>query len=247
MAQLQSSGPVVHDRSRVQHERYSEVRYFWIALWGVLIPAFGGFLLAEAFGFEFKSSVFVGTALTATSIAVTAHVLKEMGKLQTDAAKAIIGAAVIDDVIALLALSVSQGWFRSNCRQYQFSYCWESCRLCGACESGGQNGGQRRDGGGWTGPRLLADTRSPSSLSATIAFLYSLAAQFVGLSAIVGSFLAGVASEVKITRGGIFRTGAEHLQTIFASVFFVSLGAITDLHYMKLTFHVRPGLDCGGP
>ena len=83
---------------------------------------------------------------------------------------------------------------------------------------------------------MLADTRSPSSFFAVmIAFLYSLAAEFVGLSAIVGSFLAGVSlSEVKITRGGIFRTGAEHLQTIFASVLFVSLGAITDLHYMKL-------------
>ena len=45
--------------------------------------------------------------LTATSIAITANVLKELGKLQTDAAKAIIGAAVIDDVLGLLALAIS--------------------------------------------------------------------------------------------------------------------------------------------
>ena len=53
------------------------------------------------------SAIFIGTALTATSIAITANVLKEMGKLQTEAAKAIIGAAVIDDVLSLLALAIS--------------------------------------------------------------------------------------------------------------------------------------------
>jgi len=47
-------------------------------------------------------------AITATSIAITADSLREMGRLHTDAAKAIIGAAVADDVLALLALSVVQ-------------------------------------------------------------------------------------------------------------------------------------------
>ncbi|MEK6946426.1 MAG: cation:proton antiporter, partial [Nanoarchaeota archaeon] len=82
-------------------------KYGIIAAAGVIVPWISGFYLAEAFGYGFGSAVFVGTALTATSIAITANVLKEMGKLQTDAAKAIIGAAVIDDVLGLLALSVS--------------------------------------------------------------------------------------------------------------------------------------------
>src|SRR3989338_2510488 len=84
------------------------IRYGIIALVGVIVPWTGGFYLSRLFGYEFGSAVFVGTALTATSIAITANVLKEMGKLQTDAAKAIIGAAVIDDVLSLLALSVSE-------------------------------------------------------------------------------------------------------------------------------------------
>jgi uncharacterized protein (TIRG00374 family) len=74
-----------------------------------VIPALGGYYLARAFDYDFKAAVFIGTALTATSIAITANVLREMGKLQTEAAKAIIGAAVIDDILALLALSVSEG------------------------------------------------------------------------------------------------------------------------------------------
>jgi len=80
-------------------------RYFAIALAGVVVPWFGGYLTAAYFGFGNIASVFVGTALTATSIAITASVLKEMGRLNTPVAKAIIGAAVIDDVLGLLALA----------------------------------------------------------------------------------------------------------------------------------------------
>ena len=87
----------------------AKIRYFVIALVGIIVPALGGFFLASLFDFGFKASIFIGTALTATSIAITANVLREMGKLQTETAKAIIGAAVIDDVLALLALSISEG------------------------------------------------------------------------------------------------------------------------------------------
>jgi Kef-type K+ transport system membrane component KefB len=83
--------------------------YLFIALIGVIVPAIAGFYVAAAFHFDFKASIMVGTALTATSIAITANVLREMGKLRTEASRAIIGAAVIDDVLALLALSVSEG------------------------------------------------------------------------------------------------------------------------------------------
>ncbi|MBN2517478.1 MAG: cation:proton antiporter, partial [Candidatus Altiarchaeota archaeon] len=77
-------------------------KYALIALVGVIIPWVYGYYVAEFFGFSFQGAIFVGTALTATSIAITANVLKEMGKLQTEAAKAIIGAAVIDDVLGLI-------------------------------------------------------------------------------------------------------------------------------------------------
>jgi Kef-type K+ transport system membrane component KefB len=74
---------------------------------GVIIPWIGGYWLSLLFGFDIPSAIFIGTALTATSIAITANVLKELGKLQTEAAKAIIGAAVIDDVLSLLVLAIS--------------------------------------------------------------------------------------------------------------------------------------------
>ncbi len=78
-----------------------------ISFFGVVVPWVGGYAVTILFGFDFATAVFVGTALTATSTAITANVLKEIGMLQTEAAKAIIGAAVIDDILSLLALSIT--------------------------------------------------------------------------------------------------------------------------------------------
>ena len=93
----------------------SSIKFGIIGFSGVIVPWVCGYFLAVLFGFDFISALFIGTALTATSIAITANVLREMCLLDTNIAKAIIGAAVIDDVLSLLALSitadVAQGTF----------------------------------------------------------------------------------------------------------------------------------------
>ena len=78
----------------------TDLRYFAIASFGVMVPWVGGYLVTALLGYSSASALFVGTALTATSIAITANVLKELGRLETPVAKAIIGAAVIDDVLS---------------------------------------------------------------------------------------------------------------------------------------------------
>ncbi len=214
----------------------ARVRYFIIALAGIVVPALGGFFLASLFDFNFKASIFIGTALTATSIAITANVLREMGKLQTEAAKAIISAAVIDDVLALLALSVSEGIVTGELSS--ISLLITAVKAVGFIVIGILFGKIFLS-------RLLVRLdktkivgKYPESIfifAIMIAFFYAMAAEFVGLSAIVGSFLAGASfAGVKLIRGEIFREGAEHLQIIFASIFFVSLGVIMDLHYVTL-------------
>ena len=57
------------------------VKYLFIAILGILVPWVTGFYLAKPFDFDTGASIFIATALTATSIAITANVLKEMGKL----------------------------------------------------------------------------------------------------------------------------------------------------------------------
>jgi Kef-type K+ transport system membrane component KefB len=212
------------------------VRYLVIALVGVLFPALGGFFLARLFNFDFNASVFMGTALTATSIAITANVLREMGKLQDETSKAIIGAAVIDDVLALLVLSLSEGIVAGKLSS--LAVLFTTLKAIGFIAAGIYIGK-------FFIRRLIAHLdktqiagKYPESIfifAIMVAFLYAMAADLVGLSAIVGSFLAGVSfADIKLTKGDIFREGAEHLQIIFASIFFVSLGIIMDLHYMSL-------------
>jgi Kef-type K+ transport system membrane component KefB len=69
-----------------------------------------------------------------------------------------------------------------------------------------------------------------------VAFLYAMGAEAVGLSGIVGSFLAGASfSGIKLTHNAHLKDAAEHLQIIFASIFFVSLGVIIDFHAVEVS------------
>src|SRR5574342_393489 len=79
---------------------------FVVATFGVIGPFFVGFFVFGFFGFGAYQSMLIATALTATSIAVSVQVLREFGKLQTPEARLIIGAAIIDDILAIAVLSV---------------------------------------------------------------------------------------------------------------------------------------------
>jgi len=68
-----------------------------------------------------------------------------------------------------------------------------------------------------------------------VSFLYAMIAELIGLSAIIGSFLAGVSlAQVELKHSKSFHDGAEHLQIIFASIFFISLGVLLDFHVITL-------------
>lgn len=86
-----------------------------IAIFGVLVPFVGGFIIAYMFNNGdmsgdrmnvFLQNVFIGIILTATSVSITVETLKELGKLNTRAGNAILGAALIDDILGIVALTV---------------------------------------------------------------------------------------------------------------------------------------------
>lgn len=214
----------------------TNIKNFLIAFFGIIIPWIAGYYLAKLFGFSFGGSIFIGTALTATSIAITANVLKEMDKLQTDTAKAIIGAAIIDDVLGLLALSISQEIVSGEV-SIELTLV-TIIKAAGFLIIGNFFGKilaskiiTRLD-------RTIIVHKYPEFIfifAMMIAFFYSMTAELIGLSAIVGSFLAGVSLEgTKLERGLSFREGAEYLQIIFGSLFFISLGVLVDLHEVTL-------------
>jgi len=207
------------------------IRYAIIALSGVIVPWVGGYFLAIGFGFEPGKAILLGVALTATSIAITADVLRELGKLQSETAKAIIGAAILDDILALLALSVSiqlaEGSFTTSVVM-QSVVAAILFLVIGALM------------GVFVFGRLIIRVdatdfarRYPDFVFAAvmmIAFLYAMIAEMIGLSAIVGAFVAGVSLEaIQLRNSRSFREGAEYLRVVFGSIFFISLGVLADI------------------
>lgn len=73
---------------------------------GVVLPFVGGFGVATMMGVEALSAIVIGAALTATSIGISARVLSDLGQLKTPEGQVVIGAAVFDDVVGLIILSV---------------------------------------------------------------------------------------------------------------------------------------------
>lgn len=101
----------------IQELKNSGKASFIIALAGVLVPIAGGFLVAyffnrpgmiesDATGSLFLQNMFIGVILTATSVSITVETLKEIGKLKTSSGNAILGAAIIDDILGIIALTV---------------------------------------------------------------------------------------------------------------------------------------------
>ncbi len=205
--------------------------YALIALVGVIIPWIGGYATALWAGMDFPSSLFIGTAMTATSIAITANVLAEMNKLQTGPARAIIGAAVIDDVLSLIALAITgdvvAGAFSPSVIVFILLKVIVFLVAAGIF-------------GIFIVSRFLVRldrTRFVAKYPEFIfifammfAFLYAMIAELVGLSAIVGAFIAGICFErLSLNTSLDVKEGAEFLKIIFASIFFVSLGVVADI------------------
>ena len=89
-----------------------------VALIGVVAPFALGFGSIFALGLggenQFEVALFVGAAMTATSVGITARVFGDLGALKSKEAKTIIGAAVVDDILGLLILTVVAGVLGSS-------------------------------------------------------------------------------------------------------------------------------------
>ncbi len=101
----------------IQELKKSGKASFVIAMIGVIVPLIGGYLVGFVFNRPdrivsdasctiFLQNVFIGVILTATSVSITVETLKELGKLKTRSGNAILGAAIIDDILGIIALTI---------------------------------------------------------------------------------------------------------------------------------------------
>jgi Kef-type K+ transport system membrane component KefB len=161
-----------------------------VGVLGVVLPFVGGYGLAVATGEGTPTAVFLGAAFVATSVGITSAVLLELGVLQTRAARTILGAAIVDDVLAMILLAVATGIAGDGPLDARALLTVIALALAFVAffTLGGTAFMRRR-------PRILHAPRFSESplLPAVILCLglAALAAQ-VGLAAIIGAFLAGM-------------------------------------------------------
>ena len=200
---------------------------------GVILPFFVGYYVFTAFGLEALEAMLIATALTATSIAITVQVLTELGKMQTKEARLILGAAIVDDILAIAVLSVVTTMVQTgDTTPAILDITFLVLKILGLFAV-------LLVGSVVIIPRILHVERlwrSEGSVEGiTTAAFFGAAgiAAFVGLSPIVGAFSVGMA--VASTR--IIKQVEEYvskLGIIFAPLFFAIIGAQVDLRGVNL-------------
>jgi len=198
---------------------------FWAAFGGVILPFFGGMATAAAFGLPvFWEGVFIGVILTATSVSISAQTLIELGALRTREGSTILGAAVIDDVMGILVLSVvvaAAGGSTDGFDPGQIG--WLVVRMTAFFVIA-------TVAGRWFTPLLrwvsaLGVSQAVLATVLVVAFLYSWAAEYVGaVAAITGSYLAGVLVAQTPFKKTVDEGVHPLTYSMFVPIFFISIG-----------------------
>src|SRR3954447_5613987 len=87
-----------------------------VAIAGVIVPFIMGWGISTLWGYPKVENIFIGAAMVATSVGITAQVLAARGLLNTRAARVILAAAVVDDVLGLIVLALVSGLAKGNVR-----------------------------------------------------------------------------------------------------------------------------------
>jgi Kef-type K+ transport system membrane component KefB len=201
-----------------------------VALAGVVLPFAAGYSVGAALGLPTTVSIFLGAALTATSVGITARVLSDLGHLKSDESQVILGAAVVDDILGLVLLTVvgalaagEQLTVFGVGKTFAIAFGFVAVAVVL---------------GSLLAPhliRLIARVRVVKALFFTsIMFAFALAwlADVVGSAVIIGAFAAGLVL-AKTDRGRDIEHEVYDVAQFFIPIFFVSVGAAVDLRQLN--------------
>jgi len=197
---------------------------FFSALGGVFVPMIFGFTVAYFLGFPKTESIFIGAILTATSVGITVRALVDMKKLDTSIGMTILGAAVIDDIMGIIILTVLGSL--ASFSIFGFFGVIGKILLFFALAL-------------YLGFKLMPlimrkvqRFRAPEALlSFSLIFMLgiSLIAKSIGLAAIIGAFFGGVilhrVSQKEIISEKVYSLG----YSVFIPIFFVNIGVETNI------------------
>jgi Kef-type K+ transport system membrane component KefB len=214
---------------------------FTVGALGVVVPFFVGYFVFSLYGLQAFETLLIATALTATSIAITIQVLTELGKMRSKEARLILGAAIVDDILAIAVLSVvltmiQTGDTTPNIMDITFLI----LKILGLFVL-------LLIGAILIVPRILHRERlwksqgSIEGITTAIFFGAAGIAAFIGLSPIVGSFAIGMAvASTKLIKQ--VEEYVHKLQIIFAPLFFAIIGAQVDLRSVDANVLVIAGI-----
>lgn len=198
-----------------------------IAFAGVLVPMGLGFLVAVPFlggfgglnGVTALDAVFVGVILTATSVGITVETLKEMGKLKGKVGQTILSAAIIDDVIGIVVLSLVISFRDPNADALKTVIMTVLFFVCAVGVGVGMHFLFK-----WLSKKYDHHRRVPI-FALVVCFLFAYAAEeLFGIADITGAYVAGIVLSNSRDAGYIDRKVDINSYMIFSPVFFANIG-----------------------
>jgi len=201
-----------------------------VAVAGMVLPFAAGYALSAALGQPNLTAIFVGAAMTATSVGITARVLSELRVLESREGQIILGAAIVDDILGLVVLAVVSELGQGG-----------KLQVLGVARSTGIAVGFLVVAvlvGMPVGKRLIglvgrANARGVLvAVSVALAMLLAVAAEKAGSAAIIGAFAMGLVL-ARTNRRHDIDHALKPVVDIFAPVFFVSVGAQVDVKLLN--------------
>jgi len=162
-----------------------------VATLGVIVPFFAGWGILSLWGAPQIEAVFVGAAMVATSVGITASVLSARGLLHEVASKIILTAAVIDDVLGLIVLAIVSSIARGRVNFWEIALIAALATVFTVVMAVWGTTAVKRVLPIF-GSRARADD-AEFHIAMVFLFVLALLAQYTGVAAIVGAFLAGLA------------------------------------------------------
>jgi len=185
---------------------------------GIIVPLVLGYFAGVVLNLTTMESLFLGLLLSATSVSISVQALKEMNQLKTREGTTILGAAVIDDVIVIIALAFLMS-FAGGDVNLTTVILKKILFFAGAILVGWKVVP-------WFLNKFtsLKVTETVISSALIICFTYAYLAEYTGVAAIIGAYIAGVAISVTNYKHEIFEKVETISYSIFVPVFFTSIG-----------------------
>ena len=191
------------------------------------------FLIAQTLGFSFFDSIFIALAMSITSTVVTIKILEELNILRDRSSVLILGVLIIEDIIAVSALAILQSTATAGSDQVSIMQITYSIGIVIAFIGGILILGSKFIPNALDRVGKTNDYTLLLIVILGLAFGLSFAARALGLSVVIGAFLAGVLVAESKT-AAIAKVITIPLRDVFSALFFISIGALMDISIIPL-------------